>query len=67
VSFGHRRWNERRVILYLAPPFLHGGQLGDHLVFQWRQRTRTYVVSLHSWAPLLETAATLRAIVEGLE
>ena len=55
-----------RGILYLAPPYLHGGQLGDHLVFQWGRGNRMYVVSLHAWAPLGETAATLRAMVATL-
>jgi len=63
VSFGHRRWNGRKGILYLAPPYLHGGQLGDHLVFQWGRGNHMRVVSLHAWAPLEETAATLRAMV----
>jgi len=53
-------------ILYLAPPFPNGGQLGDHLVFQWQRSRRTYVVTLHSWAPLKETEATLRAMVTAL-
>ena len=58
-----RRWNGRRGVLYLAPPYIHGGQLGDHLVFQWQQSGCTYVVSLHTWWPQSETAAMLRAIV----
>jgi hypothetical protein len=66
VSFGSRRWNDLQGILYLAPPYLHGGQLGDHLVFQWTRSGQTYVVSLHAWAPLPETAATLRAMVATL-
>ena len=66
VSFGHRRWNGRKGILYLAPPYLHGGQLGDHLVFQWGRGNHIRLVSLHAWAPLEETAATLRAMVETL-
>jgi hypothetical protein len=66
VSFGHRRWNGREGILYLAPPLLRGGQLGDHLVFQWGRGNHLRVVSLHAWAPLEETAATLRAMVETL-
>lgn len=66
ISFGYRRWNGVRGILYLAPPHLHGGQLGDHLVFQWGSSDRIYVVSLHAWRPLAETAATLRAMVATL-
>ena len=66
VSFGFRRWNGVKGILYLAPPYLHGGQLGDHLVFQWGEGSAMHAVSLHSWAPLEETAATLRAMVETI-
>jgi hypothetical protein len=40
--------------------------LGDHLVFQWGRGNHLHVVSLHAWAPLEETAATLRAMVETL-
>ncbi len=67
VSFGVRRWNARRGILYLAPPYIHGGMLADHVVFQWRRSGRMYVISLHSWWPLPETVATLRAMVIALE
>ena len=66
VSFGVRDWNGRRGILYLAPPYLHGGQLGDHLVFQWGTGDRMHVISLHRWSPLSETAAMLRAMVMAL-
>jgi hypothetical protein len=37
VSFGVRSWNGRRGVLYLAPPYAHGGMFGEHLVFQWRR------------------------------
>jgi hypothetical protein len=66
VSFGLRRWNGFRGILYLAPPYPNGGQLGDHLVFQWSARGRTSVVSLHAWAPLTQTESTLRGIVNSI-
>jgi hypothetical protein len=66
VSFGVRRWNGRRGVLYLAPPYLHGGQLGDHLVFQWQKSGRSYVISLHTWWPLPEVADTLKEMVEAL-
>ena len=66
VSFGRRAWNGQRGILYLAPGYPAGGQLGDHLVFQWRRSDKTFIVSIHSWAPLTETASTLRAMVEAL-
>jgi hypothetical protein len=66
VSFGVRRWNGRRGILYLAPPYVHGGQLGDHMVFQWQESGKTYVISLHTWWPLQEVADTLKQMVEAL-
>jgi len=66
VSFGHRGWHGRKGILYLAPSYPDGGMLGDHLVFQWGRGNHLRVVSLHAWAPLEETAATLRAMVETL-
>jgi len=44
VSFGLRTWNGRRGLLYLAPPYIHGGQLGDHIVFQWRQGGTSYAI-----------------------
>ena len=67
VSYGVRNWNGRRGILYLAPPFLNGGQLGDHLVFQWKRAGRMYVVSLHVWSSPAESAPTLRAMVMALD
>jgi hypothetical protein len=66
VSFGMRRWNGMRGILYLAPPYPNGGQLGDHLAFQWSARGRTNVVSLHSWSPLQETERALRQMVNSI-
>jgi hypothetical protein len=66
VSFGGRRWNGIRGVLYLAPPYPDGGQLGDHLVFQWSGRGQTRVVSLHSWAPLTQTETTLEGIVNSI-
>lgn len=66
MSFGLRSWNGRRGLLYLAPPYIHGGQMGDHVVFQWRQGRTTYAISLHSWWPLPQAAATLQAMVMAL-
>ena len=51
---------------YLAPPYIYGGQMGDHVVFQWTDGPRTYAMSLHTWWPLPETAATLQAMVMAL-
>lgn len=63
LFFGRVRWGEHDGALFLAPPVLFGGQLGNHLVFEWRQGKTSYLISLHSWEPLPDTAATLRAIV----
>ena len=63
LELGPVRWAGRRGRLLLAPPYLRGGMLGNHLVFRWRQRGTDFVVSLHAWEPLREAVATLRAIV----
>jgi hypothetical protein len=48
--------------LALMPPFPHGGELGGHLVLHRRRAGAELAVTLHAWAPLRETAATLRAV-----
>lgn len=65
VSFGRVRWRAREGVLFLAPPFLYGGQLGDHLVFEWDDRGERFLYSLHAWKPLADTAATLKKMVEA--
>jgi hypothetical protein len=65
ISFGPVTWGGHDGVLFLAPPFLHGGQLGDHLVFEWGEANDRHVYSLHAWKPLADTAATLKAIVEA--
>ena len=64
-SFGTRSWNGHGGTLYLAPPFLFGGQLGNHLVYRWRVGRIEYAVTLHAWAPLSQAIETLRAVVES--
>jgi hypothetical protein len=66
VFLGRVRWGGRPGVLILAPPYLYGGQAGNHLIFRWREGRRTYHLSLHAWEPFLETVATLRAIVASL-
>ncbi len=66
VSFGRVRWARRAGALYLMPPFPHGGMLGNHLVFSWRQGGRQYALSLHAWEPLTESATTLGKMVHAL-
>lgn len=65
-SFGRVTWAKRTGRLYLASSYPRGGMLGNHLIFRWRN-AGTYVVSLHAWEPLTETAATLRAMVASAE
>jgi hypothetical protein len=66
VSFGTATWGGTTGLLFLAPPFLHGGQLGDHLVFEWGTGNERAEYSLHAWKPLADTAATLREMIEAL-
>jgi hypothetical protein len=66
VSFGRLSWAGRAGVLSLAPPFPHGGMLGNHLNFSWRERGLQHTLSLHAWEPLTGAAATLRAMVERL-
>jgi hypothetical protein len=63
LFFGRVRWGGRTGSLFLAPAFIYGGQLGNHLCFRWRGQNRDYLISLHAWEPLPDAAATLRAIV----
>jgi hypothetical protein len=64
-SFGPRHWHGHAGTVYLAPPFLFGGQLGNHLVYRWRVGRIEYAVTLHAWAPLAQAIETLRALVES--
>jgi hypothetical protein len=66
VSFGRVRWGAREGVLFLAPPYLYGGQLGDHLVFEWGEGDERFLYSLHAWRPLADTAATLKKMVEAV-
>ena len=66
IAFGTVRWGGRNGRLYLAPPYLYGGMMGNHLIFRWREGGRSYALGLHAWEPLREAAATLRAIVGSL-
>jgi hypothetical protein len=65
ISFGRVRWGGRSGLLFLAPPVFHGGQLGDHLVFEWGAGDSRLLYSLHAWLPLADAVATLRALVES--
>ena len=65
ISLGRVRWTGRDAELVLAPPLVFGGEMGDHLILHWSTRGVEYAVSLHSWAPLEEAVATLRAMVRS--
>jgi hypothetical protein len=59
-------WSGRQGTLVRAAPYPRGGLHGSHLVFRWQEGRREYAVSLHTWAPLAETVATLRAVVASI-
>jgi hypothetical protein len=63
ISFGSVRWAGLNGHLVLAPPLLFGGEVGDHLIFHWKAAGIEHAFSLHSWTPLRETVATLKALV----
>jgi hypothetical protein len=65
LRLGVRRWAGQKGSLELAPPYLRGGMLGNHLIFRWHARRREHLMSLHAWEPLTEAVGVLRAIVVG--
>jgi hypothetical protein len=65
LSFGITRWGKKTGMLVLAPDYPRGGEQGGHLIFEWQSSGVSYAIGLHAWEPLLEAAATLRAIVRS--
>jgi hypothetical protein len=63
LLFGPADWGGRRGVLFLAPSYPVGGQIGGHLAFWWRLRGTNYLVSLHAWEPLTECERILRRVV----
>jgi hypothetical protein len=59
-------WGGRRGSLILVPPYPLGGIHGDHLMFLWSEGGIDLAVSVHTWPPLDEVEATLRAIVTSV-
>jgi hypothetical protein len=57
------RWAGHKGEVVLAPPVPFGGEMGDHLIFRWKTKGVDYAFSLHSWAPLSEAVAMLKALV----
>jgi hypothetical protein len=72
APFRRREWRSvtlttigtRRGVMFVAPSYLRGGQLGDHVVFRWKAGNE-YLVSLHTWKPLNIARAALAAIVRS--
>ena len=63
ILLGSRDWSDDHGTLVLAPPLIFGGENGDHLVFRWKRGGVDHMVSMHSWAPLRQAVATLKAVV----
>lgn len=67
LYFGRVRWAGLSGDLLLAPGYPVGGMLGNHLIFDFRNGTGRYAITLHAWEPLPEAAATLRAVVASTQ
>ncbi len=63
IFLGRLRWSGKYGQLVLAPAYPRGGEAGDHLIFSFSAGGVSYAITLHSWAPLLQTVATLKRIV----
>lgn len=65
VSLGRVRWSGKYGQLVLAPAYPRGGEAGDHLIFSFSFSAGgvSYAITLHSWAPLVQTVAPLKRIV----
>ena len=63
ISLGSVRWGGHDGQLVLAPPLLYGGEVGDHLIVHWKAAGIEHAITLHSWTPLGEAVATLKALV----
>lgn len=66
LALGRVSWSGRDGRLFLHASYPNGGFLGNHLSFRWRESGRDYLLSLHAWEPLLETASTLEKMVASL-
>jgi hypothetical protein len=60
------RWDGLRGSLFLFPGYPVGGMVGDHLLFLWKDPKGIYAVSLHAWSPMVQTVATLEAMIESV-
>jgi hypothetical protein len=59
-------WGGKQGAVALAPGYPVGGSQGNHVVFRWRHRGKTYVVGMHAWEPFTEAYATMRRVVASL-
>lgn len=62
IALGRVHWGGHDGQLVLAPPLVFGGEVGDHLIYHWRQGGIEHVISVHAWAPLPEAVATLKLV-----
>jgi len=67
IFFGVTRWGAKTGTLALAPDYPRGGEQGGHLIFLWKRDGTAYAIGLHAWEPLVQAAATLRAIVRSTD
>jgi len=67
IALGPRTWSGIGGELSLTPSFYYDlGELSDLVVFRWRDKAGDHAVGLNVWEPLIDSVATLRAIVSTL-
>jgi hypothetical protein len=67
IALGPRMWSGIQGELSLTPTsYYELGELSDLVVFRWRDAAGDHALGLNVWEPLIESVATLRAIVSTL-
>jgi hypothetical protein len=67
IVLGTRRWSGIQGDLSLTPTvYSELGELSDLVVFRWRDALGEHAVGVNVWEPLIDSVATLRAIVATL-
>jgi hypothetical protein len=67
IALGPRTWSGIGGELSLTPSFYYDlGELSDLVVFRWHDTAGDHAVGLNVWEPLIDSVATLRAIVSTL-
>ena len=67
IALGSRVWSGIHGDLSLTPTgYSDLGELSDLAVFRWRDANGSHAVGVNVWEPLLDSVATLRAIVSTL-